>query len=202
MGLAGWFCERDRGRALGQPHRMADAARLLAQDTSEEFVEAGRPFDRRAGLDEAQIAERAARGNLYRHRAEPPPAPFAACGTPTGCGSPAASGGCIVGRGHAPEMICLFSAELNLLIAADQVLPRISPNVSVWPAEPEADPLARLPRLARALSRAARRLPGPALARPAVPRPARADRAADRPPRRAPRRRRSTPARGRPPRST
>ena len=48
----------------------------------------------------------------------------------------------IVGRGHAPEMICLFSAERNVLIAGDQVLPRISPNVSVWPSEPEANPLA------------------------------------------------------------
>ena len=48
----------------------------------------------------------------------------------------------IVGRGHAPEMLCLFSAERNLLIAADQVLPRISPIVGVWPGEPEANPLA------------------------------------------------------------
>jgi glyoxylase-like metal-dependent hydrolase (beta-lactamase superfamily II) len=48
----------------------------------------------------------------------------------------------IIGRGHAPEMVCLFSEERNLLIAADQVLPRISPIVGVWPGEPEANPLA------------------------------------------------------------
>ena len=48
----------------------------------------------------------------------------------------------IVGRGHAPEMLCLFSPKDNVLIAGDQVLPRISPNVSVWPSEPEANPLA------------------------------------------------------------
>jgi glyoxylase-like metal-dependent hydrolase (beta-lactamase superfamily II) len=28
-----------------------------------------------------------------------------------------------------------------VLISGDQVLPRISPNVSVWPSEPDADPL-------------------------------------------------------------
>jgi glyoxylase-like metal-dependent hydrolase (beta-lactamase superfamily II) len=47
-----------------------------------------------------------------------------------------------VGQGHAPEMLCLYSAQRNVLIAADQILPKISPNVSVWPAEPEANPLA------------------------------------------------------------
>ncbi|MEM8920174.1 MAG: MBL fold metallo-hydrolase, partial [Pseudomonadota bacterium] len=31
--------------------------------------------------------------------------------------------------------------ELNILIAGDQLLPRISSNVSVFPTEPDADPL-------------------------------------------------------------
>jgi glyoxylase-like metal-dependent hydrolase (beta-lactamase superfamily II) len=39
-------------------------------------------------------------------------------------------------------MLCLFNPEQNVVIAGDQVLPRISPNVSVWPSEPQADPLA------------------------------------------------------------
>jgi glyoxylase-like metal-dependent hydrolase (beta-lactamase superfamily II) len=47
----------------------------------------------------------------------------------------------VVGRGHAPEHACLHCPELGLFIAGDQVLPKISPNVSVWPTEPEADPL-------------------------------------------------------------
>ena len=47
----------------------------------------------------------------------------------------------IVGRGHSPEHACLFSAESNLLISGDQLLPTISSNVSVFPTEPEANPL-------------------------------------------------------------
>jgi len=47
----------------------------------------------------------------------------------------------IVGHGHAPEHVCLFSPDLQLLISGDQVLPRISPHVGVTAAEPEADPL-------------------------------------------------------------
>jgi glyoxylase-like metal-dependent hydrolase (beta-lactamase superfamily II) len=49
----------------------------------------------------------------------------------------------VVGEGHAPEHACLYCAEAAALIAGDQVLPRISPNISVPPYEPEADPLAR-----------------------------------------------------------
>src|SRR6478752_6989958 len=47
----------------------------------------------------------------------------------------------IVGRGHAPEHASLWCPELNVLIAGDQVLPKISTNVGVWPNEPTADAL-------------------------------------------------------------
>jgi glyoxylase-like metal-dependent hydrolase (beta-lactamase superfamily II) len=48
----------------------------------------------------------------------------------------------VVGRGHSPEHACLVSSELGAMISGDQVLPRISSNVSVFPTEPDADPLA------------------------------------------------------------
>jgi len=48
----------------------------------------------------------------------------------------------IVGSGHSPEHACLFCEELNLLISGDQILPTISSNVSVYPTEPAANPLA------------------------------------------------------------
>jgi glyoxylase-like metal-dependent hydrolase (beta-lactamase superfamily II) len=47
-----------------------------------------------------------------------------------------------MGNGHAPEHVTMWSRDDNLVIAGDQVLPTISPNVGVQPAEPEADPLA------------------------------------------------------------
>jgi glyoxylase-like metal-dependent hydrolase (beta-lactamase superfamily II) len=47
----------------------------------------------------------------------------------------------VVGRGHSPEHLCLYSSELRVLISGDQVLPRITSNVSVFPTEPDADPL-------------------------------------------------------------
>jgi len=47
----------------------------------------------------------------------------------------------VVGRGHSPEHLCLHCPELGVLISGDQVLPRITSNVSVFPMEPDADPL-------------------------------------------------------------
>jgi glyoxylase-like metal-dependent hydrolase (beta-lactamase superfamily II) len=47
----------------------------------------------------------------------------------------------IVGHGHAPEHLSLFSEELNTVIAGDMLLSTISTNVSVWSIDPEGDPL-------------------------------------------------------------
>ncbi len=47
----------------------------------------------------------------------------------------------VVGQGHSPEHLCLYCPQLQLLISGDQVLPRITSNVSVFPTEPDADPL-------------------------------------------------------------
>src|SRR3546814_7474353 len=41
-----------------------------------------------------------------------------------------------VGSGHSPEHACLVSEDGTLMISGDQVLPRISSNVSVYAAEP------------------------------------------------------------------
>lgn len=47
----------------------------------------------------------------------------------------------VIGRGHSPEHACLYDRERNMLISGDQLLPTISPNISVWPTEPHANPL-------------------------------------------------------------
>ncbi|MGB5094140.1 MAG: MBL fold metallo-hydrolase [Parvibaculum sp.] len=47
----------------------------------------------------------------------------------------------VVGSGHAPEHVCLYCADLKLFISGDQVLPRISSNVSVHPTDLSDNPL-------------------------------------------------------------
>ncbi|MCB1478211.1 MAG: MBL fold metallo-hydrolase [Tepidamorphaceae bacterium] len=45
------------------------------------------------------------------------------------------------GQGHSPDLATLYNARDDILIAGDQILPKITTNVSVWPWEPLADPL-------------------------------------------------------------
>jgi len=47
----------------------------------------------------------------------------------------------LTGQGHSPDLVMLYSAADDILIAGDQILPKITTNVSVWPWEPLADPL-------------------------------------------------------------
>jgi glyoxylase-like metal-dependent hydrolase (beta-lactamase superfamily II) len=47
----------------------------------------------------------------------------------------------IVGHGHAPEHLSLYSEDANVVIAGDMLLSTISTNVSVWSIDPEGDPL-------------------------------------------------------------
>jgi glyoxylase-like metal-dependent hydrolase (beta-lactamase superfamily II) len=49
----------------------------------------------------------------------------------------------IAGYGHTTEHAALYCADLGILISGDQVLPRITTNVSVWPDQPDGDPLQR-----------------------------------------------------------
>jgi len=60
------------------------------------------------------------------------------CLLAAGCGG---SGAVVVGSGHSPEHACLYCPDLKVMISGDQVLPKISSNVSVFPTEPEGDPL-------------------------------------------------------------
>ncbi len=47
----------------------------------------------------------------------------------------------VVVLGHAPEHAALWCPEMNVLISGDQVLPKITTNVSIWWDRPYDDPL-------------------------------------------------------------
>lgn len=47
----------------------------------------------------------------------------------------------VLGEGHSPEHACLYNEAQGILLAGDQVLPRITSNVMVSPIEPEGNPL-------------------------------------------------------------
>ncbi len=47
----------------------------------------------------------------------------------------------VIGCGHSYEHVCLHNKDQGILLAGDQVIPKISSNVSVMATEPEANPL-------------------------------------------------------------
>ena len=53
----------------------------------------------------------------------------------------------ITGGGHALDQVMLYCAADKLFLSADQVLSKISPNVSVWAVEPEQNSLGDVARL-------------------------------------------------------
>ena len=96
------------------------------------------------GLPPEAVDRARARGNGYRRLVVEPPPP--ARWRTLSAGEEVVFGErrfrVLVGRGHAPDMLMLHDPAAGILIAADQVLPSISPNVSILPLSPDPAPLA------------------------------------------------------------
>jgi glyoxylase-like metal-dependent hydrolase (beta-lactamase superfamily II) len=99
-------------------------------------------YQRAAGWSEERIAEEAAKG-WGRFAAMVSPVPVAYVRMQDGDEIRIGEGTwrVVVGSGHSPEHACLIDDAGKLMIAGDQVLPRITSNVSLNLSEPEADPL-------------------------------------------------------------
>lgn len=110
-------------------------------DTSREAPPDGVLFCRRAGWSEAAIESYRSRFGSFGKHIHALPESFRRLqdGERIPLGP---HGWQVVGTsGHSPEHVCLYCPDLKLLIAGDQVLPRISSNVSVFASEPQANPL-------------------------------------------------------------
>ncbi|NQU60934.1 MAG: MBL fold metallo-hydrolase [Rhodospirillales bacterium] len=141
FGLAGWLTERF-GVPMWMPSQEWTLGRLLSLDTGSDVLKkAFTEFYHAAGFDADMLKTAEARAGRYAKAVSPVPGAFKRLTE----GDVVTIGGrgwrIIVGTGHSPEHACLYCEELDVLISGDQVLPKISPNVSVWPQEPDADPL-------------------------------------------------------------
>jgi glyoxylase-like metal-dependent hydrolase (beta-lactamase superfamily II) len=162
MGLAGWLTER-LGIELWTTPLEWRHARAAITDAPGSFGGELAEFYRHIGLDVSAEAVRTSRPTPYRNLVTPVPEHFHALSDAMTFDIGGRSWRVIIGRGHAPEHACLYCAELDLLIAGDQVLPKISPNVSLWPRAADQDPLgsfiASLDKLEQAVPASAFALP-------------------------------------------
>jgi glyoxylase-like metal-dependent hydrolase (beta-lactamase superfamily II) len=140
MGMAGWLTRQYDCR-LWTTRLEYLTCRVLVADTGREAPPDGLRFYHAAGWDEAALASYKARFGGFGKAVYALPDSYRRIVD----GEELAIGGrpwyAVIGRGHSPEHLCLHCGELGVLISGDQVLPRITSNVSVFPTEPDANPL-------------------------------------------------------------
>jgi glyoxylase-like metal-dependent hydrolase (beta-lactamase superfamily II) len=141
LGLAGWIC-RKFDASLWMSRLEYITGRMLVADTGREAPEEGVAFYRAAGWDENALDSYKVRFGGFGKAVSKVPDAYRRISD----GDVIEIGGrpwrAITGHGHCPEHVCLWQEQLKLFISGDQVLPRISSNVSVFPTEPDGDPLA------------------------------------------------------------
>ncbi|WP_299691410.1 MBL fold metallo-hydrolase [uncultured Tateyamaria sp.] len=157
VGLAGWF-QTEQGAELLMTRTAWLMARMLTLDVQDTPVEETLAFWRSAGMDQAMLDQRAKeRPFNFGDIVAPMPLGY----TRLQQGGTISMGGRTwdihIGNGHAPEHATFWSRDDELVLAGDQILPSISPNIGVYATEPMADPIGdwleaceRLQGLARA----------------------------------------------------
>ncbi len=156
VGLAGWF-QSDHGAELVTTRTAWLFSRMLMLDRQEVLPEETIAFYRSGGMDP----------DILEERLRDKPFNFADVVAPMPLGYARIRQGDVIrmggrdwdvhmGNGHAPEHATFWSRDDNLVIAGDQILPSISPNIGVYATEPMADPVSdwieaceRLSNLAR-----------------------------------------------------
>lgn len=141
VGLAGWLAKKS-GTAIWMTRSEWQQARFMLTDVRDAPPPEVAAFQRASGWPEEAVAAAAAQGwsrigqvvfplpYSYRRMVDGEVIRFGATDWRV-----------VVGSGHSPEHACLLDEVNGVLIAGDQVLPKISSNVSLGPSEPDADPL-------------------------------------------------------------
>ena len=145
LGNAAWLAERF-GCPVLMTHGEFMSAHAICDERAGHAPADNRELFRRHGMTDHDLAALAARGNHYRQGVPTLPSSYVRILH----GDTLAAGGhdfrVIAGYGHSNEHAALYAEADRLLISGDMLLPRISTNVSVWPADPDGDPLGRFLR--------------------------------------------------------
>ncbi len=167
VGCAGWLAER-HGAELWMTRSEYLLCRLLIADTGRAAPETGVQFYRAAGFSEEDLHGYRNMFGMFGRFVAGLPESYRRISDTEVLTIGGSDWQVIVGRGHSVEHACLYNAQRNVLISGDQILPTISSNVSVYPTEPEANPLKDWIESLRAIKL---RLPEDVLVLPAHGRP-------------------------------
>jgi glyoxylase-like metal-dependent hydrolase (beta-lactamase superfamily II) len=141
IGMAGWLTRKFAVR-LWMTRLEYLSCRAMVSDTGREAPSDGTEFYRRAGWGAAAMEGYQARFGNFGKYIHALPDSFRRLHDGEEIRIGAHAWRVVVGNGHSPEHACLYCPALRVLISGDQVLPRISSNVSVYPTEPDANPMA------------------------------------------------------------
>ncbi|HUB16387.1 MAG TPA: MBL fold metallo-hydrolase [Acetobacteraceae bacterium] len=153
VGLAGWLTERF-GLPLAMPRPEYLYSLALQYAPGDLGADAFRPFYRRHGLSDEITELVLSRGHEYLRRTTGVPTTYHRLQHGDVLCVGARDFQVLTGGGHALEQAMLVRPVENLFFAADQVIARISPNVSVHAMEPDLDALGIYLRSLRALREA------------------------------------------------
>jgi len=140
LGLAGWLVEK-WGATLCMSRTEYLSSRVIINEIKSDPPEATVAFFRAAGVEESILDEFKVRFNNRSDFVSPLPSHYKRLTDNQVLQIGSLQWTVIIVEGHSPEHICLHCKSLNIMIAGDQILPRISPNISVRPDEPRANPL-------------------------------------------------------------
>ncbi|MDR3453343.1 MAG: MBL fold metallo-hydrolase [Rhodoferax sp.] len=141
VGMAGWLT-RKFGLHLWMTRLEYLSCRVMVSDSGREAPPEALDFYRRAGWPEAAVESYRARFGNFGNQIHPLPDSYRRLVDGEELRIGPHLWRVVVGNGHSPEHACLYCPDLKVLISGDQVLPRISSNVSVHPIEPDANPMA------------------------------------------------------------
>lgn len=141
IGLAGWLAKRfDAPVLMTRAEWMT--ARFMVADVRDEPPPEVAAMQRGAGWDADWIAQSAASGwSRFGKMVADLPYAYQRLVDGQRLDFGRHSWRVVVGSGHSPEHACLLNEAEGVLISGDQILPKISSNVSLHSGEPMADPL-------------------------------------------------------------
>lgn len=141
VGMAGWLTRR-LGARLWMTRLEYLTCRVMASDSGREAPPEALAFYREAGWSDNAIESYRARFGRFGNQIHTLPDAFERLSDGMELRINGNIWRVVTGNGHSPEHACLYCPALKVLISGDQVLPRISSNVSVIPTEPNANPMA------------------------------------------------------------